>query len=228
VHGIDRHLHDLLEAAVGEPPHRVTAETVRRRVIKRRVVECAAIAVAVAVIAAIIPVGLAALNLGPEPPASIAMARIFTSRQYGYTEALPAGWWSDRSATQRWDGNGAPGDRSSVVDLFAGPGGVKAWVYAAPTKENLAAYAITTARAAAATAHSCQAVPQTNRAITISGAPARVLAMQCPPGSRFLAEIAVTILNGTAFVFGSQYPSATAPGDRAAFRKFLAGIQFRR
>jgi hypothetical protein len=227
VHGIDRHLRDLLEAAVGEPPHRVTAEIVRRRVIKRRVVECTAIAVAVAVIAAIIPVGLAALNRRPGPPASIAMARIFTSRQYGYTEALPAGWWSNRPATQRWDGNGAPADRSSVVDLFAGPGGVKAWVYAAPTKENLAAYAITTARAAA-TAHPCQAVPQTNQAITISGAPARVLAMQCPPGSRFLVEIAVTILNGTAFVFSSQYSSAPAPGDRAAFRKFLAGIQFRR
>ena len=226
MNGMDWHLRDLLEAAAGEPPHRVTAKTVRRRVIRRRLLECAAIAVAVAVIAAIIPVGLSALNRGSGQSASTAMAQIFTSRQYGYSEALPAGWWSNGPATQRWDGKGSPGDRSSVVDLFAGPGGVKAWAYAAPTKENLAAYAITTARAA--TARPCQAIPHTNQAITIGGAPARALTMQCPPGGRFLVEIAVTILQGTAFVFGSQYPSATAPGGRAAFRKFLAGIRFRR
>ena len=37
--------------------------------------------------------------------------------------------------------------------------------------------------------------------ITIGGAPARLLAFQCPAGSGFLVEIAVTIHDGTTFVF---------------------------
>jgi hypothetical protein len=130
-------------------------------------------------------------------------------------------------ATQQWNGKGAPGEQDSVVDLFYGPGGVEAWAFAAPTKENLAAYARATIRAAAA-AHPCPAVPQTDQAITIGGAPARLLSMQCPAGSGFLVELAVTVRDGTAFVFASQHPPGTPvdkPADRAAFRKFLAGIQ---
>ena len=60
------------------------------------------------------------------PPA----ARTFTSRHYGYTEALPAGWSSAVQATQQWDGTGSPGDQDSVVDLFQGPGGIEAWALA--------------------------------------------------------------------------------------------------
>jgi hypothetical protein len=124
---------------------------------------------------------------------------------------------------------GAPGDDDSVVDLFHGPGGVEAWAIAAPTTENLAAYTRTTTRAAAA-AHPCPATPQTDQAITIGGAPAQLLGMQCPPGSGFLVELAVTTHDGTAFVFASQNPSGTGSqsADRAAFRKFLASIRFQR
>ena len=157
-----------------------------------------------------------------------AAARIFTSRHYGYTETLPAGWTGGQ-ATQQWNGTGAPGDEDSVVDLFQGPGGVEAWAIAAPTQENLAAYARATIRAAAA-AHPCPATPQTDQAITVGGASARLLSMQCPPGSGFLVETAVTIHDGTAFVFASQNPSGTGSNsaDRAAFRTFLASIQFQR
>jgi len=157
-----------------------------------------------------------------------AAARIFTSRHYRYTEALPAGWTGGQ-ATQQWNGTGAPGDDDSVVDLFQGPGGLEAWAIAAPTKENLAAYTRTTTRAAAA-AHPCPATPQTDQAITIGGAPAQLLSMQCPPGSGFLVELAVTTHDGTAFVFASQNPSGTGSqsADRAAFRKFLASIRFQR
>ena len=172
----------------------------------------------------------AAPTRSPAPAASTpAAARIFTSRHYGYTGALPAGW-TGTQATQQWDGTGAPGGEDSVVDLFQGPGGVEAWALAAPTKENLAAYTRTTTRAAAA-AHPCPAVPQTDQAITIGGTPARLLSMQCPPGSGFLVELAVTIQDGTGFVFTSQNPSGATAGqgtDRAAFRKFLAGIGFQR
>jgi len=157
-----------------------------------------------------------------------AAARIFASQHYGYTEALPAGWTGGQ-ATQQWNGMGAPGDDDSVVDLFHGPGGVEAWAIAAPTKENLAAYARATIRGAAA-AHPCPATPQTDQAITISGAPARLLSMQCPPGSGFLVETAVTVHDRTAFVFASQNPSGTGNHrtDRAAFREFLASIRFQR
>jgi hypothetical protein len=157
-----------------------------------------------------------------------AAARLFTSRHYGYTEALPAGWTGGQ-ATQQWDGSGAPGDDDSVVDLFQGPGGVEAWAIAAPTTENLSAYTRTTTRASAA-AHPCPATPQTDQAITIGGVPARLLGMQCPPGSGFLVELAVSIHDGTAFVFGSQNPSGTGgqSADRAAFGEFLAGIRLKR
>jgi hypothetical protein len=83
------------------------------------------------------------------------------------------------------------------------------------------------ARAAAAV-HPCPAIPQANQAITIGGVPARLLSMHCPPHSGFLVELAVTIHHGTAFVFASQNPTGTTAGDRAAFRKFLAGIRFQR
>ena len=156
-----------------------------------------------------------------------AAARIFTSRHYGYTETLPPGWASAAQATQRWDGKGAPGFEDSVVDLFQGPSGVQAWALAAPTKESLAAYTSATIRAARA-AHP-SSPPQSNRAITIGGAPARLLTVIAPAGSGFLVEIAVTVHHGTAFVFASQNPTGITPtdqpADRAAFRNFLAGIR---
>jgi hypothetical protein len=114
------------------------------------------------------------------------------------------------------------------VDLFHGPGGVQAWAYAAPTRKSLESYATAVIRGARA-AHPC-APPQTSQAIRIGGAPARLLGMQCAAGSGFLVEIAVTVHNGTGFVFASQpAPGATTATDRAteraAFRNFLAGIR---
>ena len=174
----------------------------------------------------IIPVGVGALGRAPGPSTSHARARTFTSRHYGYTETLPTGWYSVRPATQQWNGKGAPGFDSPVIDLFTGPGSLEAWADAAPTKENLAAYTSATIRASRA-GHPCSA-PLTDRAITIGGAPARLLGMHCPPRSGFLVQIAVTVHHGTAFVFASQNPTGTTPGDRTAFRKFLAGIRLQR
>ena len=229
MNGMDRQLRGLLEAAAGEPPHRVTAEAVRRKVIRRRVVEFAAGAVAVAAIAVIIPLGIGALGRGPGRSTNVATPQIFTSRHYGYTEALPARWRLITQATQRWNGRGAPGYDSPVVDLFLGPGGVEAWADAAPTTKSLQSYMAATIRASRA-AHPCSP-PQTDQAITIGGAPARLVSMQCPAGSGFLVEIAVTVHDGTAFLFASQHPPGTPvhkSADRAAFRNFLAGIRLRR
>jgi len=135
-----------------------------------------------------------------------AAARIFSSRHYGYTEALPTGWTGGQ-VRRKWNGTGARSDDDSVVDLFQGPDGVEAWAIAAPTKENLAAYTRTTTRAAAA--HPCPATPQTDQVMTISGAPVQLVGMQCPPGSGFLVQLAVTVHDGTAFVFAFQNPSGT-------------------
>jgi len=162
----------------------------------------------------------------PAAASTPAAPRTFTSRHYGYAGALPAGWSSDVQATHQWNGQGAPGDDDSVVDLFSGPGGVEAWAMAAPTKQSLAAYTTATTRASAA-AHPCPATPQTDQAITIDGEPARLLNMQCPAGSGFLVEIVTTIHDGTAYVFTSQNPTGSGDqnADRAAFRKFLAGVR---
>ena len=224
MNGMDRQLRDLLEAAAGEPPRRVSVEAVHRRVIRRRVVEVAAGAVALAAIAALIPVGIGALGRGPGPSTTgPAAARMVTSGHYGYTETLPAGWRLGRQATRQWNGTGGPGYDRPVVDLFAGPRGVQAWAYAAPTKKRLQSYTSAVIRAARA-AHPC-APPQTDQAIRIGGAPARLAGMQCPAGSGFPVEIAVTVHNGTGFVFASQPAPGTTRADQPAFRKFLAGIR---
>ena len=120
--------------------------------------------------------------------------------------------------------NGFPRRPGPVTDLFLGPDSLEAWAVAAPTKENLAAYTRTVIQASAAV-HHCPAVPPPSQAITISGAPARLLAFQCPARSGFLVEIAVTVQDGTAVVFASQNPTGTKVTDRAAFREFLAGIR---
>jgi hypothetical protein len=229
VNGMDRQLRDLLAAAAGEPPHRVSAEAVRRRVIRRRVAELTAGAVALAAIAALIPVGIGALGRAPAP-SHPGPSRMVTSRHYGYTETLPAGWRLARQATRPWNGKGGPGYDRPVVDLFIGPSQIQAWAIAAPTKQTLAAYTARIIRHARA-AHPCSP-PQTDQAITIGGTPARLLGMQCPARSGFLVQFAVTVRNGTGFAFTSQNPTATTPADRAtdraAFGKFLAGIRLRR
>jgi hypothetical protein len=223
---MDRHLRELLNAAAGEPPHRVSAEAVHRRVVRRRVAEFAAGAAAVAVMAVIVPVGIGALGHASAPSTgSHAAARMVTSRHYGYTEALPARWRLVSQATRPWNGRGGPGYDTPVVDLFAGPRGVQAWALATPTRQNLAGYTTTVIRASRA-AHPCSP-PQSTQAITIGGAPARLVGMTCPAGSGFPVEIAVTIHNGTGFVFASQPAPGTtgAAQPAAAFRTFLAGIR---
>lgn len=57
-------LRDLLDAAVGEPPHHVTVEAVRRRVVRRRVMETATGAACLAVMAGL-GVAIAGQVLGP-------------------------------------------------------------------------------------------------------------------------------------------------------------------
>ena len=147
----------------------------------------------------------------------------FSSQHYGYTAALPAGWASSHQAGQQWDGTGSPGYEESGVDLFTGPNSIIAWAFATASPESLAAYTKATAQAAA-TAHQCPAVPETDQAITTGGAPARLLSMHC---QGLPVQMAITIHAGKAIVFVSEQPSGTR-ADRVAFRRFLAGIRFQR
>ena len=172
--------------------------------------------------------GTSAAPAAPAASTSAAVG-IFRSHYYGYGEALPAGWYSTGQATQRWDGTSTPDDADTFVDLFIGPGRVEAWVVAAPTRASLAGFTAAIMRAASA-AHPCPATPPTNQAIEIGGAPARLLSMQCPPGSGFFVELATVVDNGTGFLFTSLNRSArpSPSADRVAFRKFLGGIRLQR
>jgi hypothetical protein len=73
-------LRALLEAAVGEPPHRVTVAAVRRRVVRRRVTEAVGGAAAVVVIAGL---GVtAAVQLSGAGPGSTTTSRAGAPRYY--------------------------------------------------------------------------------------------------------------------------------------------------
>jgi hypothetical protein len=145
----------------------------------------------------------------------------FSSQYYGYTAALPAGW-SGKQAGYQWAGAGSPGFEDDDVDLFSGPNGISAMAFGAASSESLAAYTRATVQAAAAE-HQCPAAPAA-QAITLGGAPARLLSMQCQ-GLRI--ETAITTHAGKALVFVSQLPSGTK-SDRAVFSRFLDGIRFQR
>lgn len=67
MNGMGNQLRDLLETAVGEPPRRVTVETVRRRVVRRRLLETAGM-VAVALVVAGIGVAAAFRVSGANAP----------------------------------------------------------------------------------------------------------------------------------------------------------------
>lgn len=91
--GMDaRQLRDLLEAAVGEPPHRVTVAAVRRRLIRRRVMEAVAVAAVVVLIAG---VGVAAARVfgastaGPSAISRAGPLRYYVQQSFGLGKLPP-------------------------------------------------------------------------------------------------------------------------------------------
>jgi hypothetical protein len=149
-------------------------------------------------------------------------ARVFSSRLYGYTVALPAGWSADPG--QRWGGTGAPGP----VDVFRGRPYIAAWAFAVPRPANPAAWAAAITRTTAQLP--CPAAPQTSQAITIAGVPARLIGMRCPARGGVLMLTAVTTGGQSALVVtfeDSSGISSAERADRAAFAEFLAGIRLR-
>jgi hypothetical protein len=71
----------------------------------------------------------------------------------------------------------SPSFEDSDVDLFTGPNGIVVMGYGTATPQSLAAYTKATVQAAAA--HQCPAVPASDQAITVGGAPARLLSTRC-------------------------------------------------
>ena len=152
-----------------------------------------------------------------------AAARVFSSRLYGYTIALPAGWSAQPG--QRWGGTGAPGP----VDVFRGQPYVAAWAFAVPRPARPVAYATAITRTAAQLP--CPAAVLTSQAVTIGGVAARLIGMSCPSqGGVFMLTAAATH-NQTALVVvfeDSSGVKAAEHADRAVFRALLASIRFRR
>lgn len=166
------------------------------------------------------PPGAPATQSRPSGASAPAAAHMFSSRLYGYTAALPAGWSAQPG--QRWAG--APGP----VDVFRGQPDVAAWAFAVPRPANPAAYATAITRTAAQLP--CPAASETSQAAAIGGVPARLIGMRCPAQGGVLMLTAVTTRGQSALVVmfeDSSGISSAERADRAAFREFLAGIRLR-
>lgn len=157
-------------------------------------------------------------SVAPEPTT-------FTSKAYGYTATVPAGWTS-RQAYEPWDGEWELDGQSVMVDLIGQPAessGV--WAAAARTKRDLAAdarYAIVW------NAHyhgdTCPH-PPTRTHVTVGGRPGVLLAYNCG----ILVNQVVTVNRGIQywFVFVDQSVArATDPTDHATFMKILRSVRF--
>jgi hypothetical protein len=147
---------------------------------------------------------------------------VFSSRLYGYTVALPAGWAADPG--QHWSAPGAPGP----VDVFRGRPYVAAWAFAVPWPASPVAYATAITRTAAQLP--CPAAPQTSQPAVIGGAPAWVIGIRCPAQGGVLMLTAVTAGGQSALVITFEDPSGISSAeraDRAAFAELLAGVRLR-
>jgi len=149
----------------------------------------------------------------------------FTSKIYGYSLTVPAGW-TGVQASAAWDGNRAPGHEVPQADQFIGPAAASSWAYAAPTTKDLAGYVKERIAANAADhAATCPATPDAEDPIEVGGAPATLLAWNCG----ILINGAVTVYNGTGYLFGFRDPAvhaATNAADRAAFLQLLHSVRF--
>jgi hypothetical protein len=158
---------------------------------------------------------------------TLTASRIFSSRLYGYTVALPAGW-SGTQAVTRTAGTVALGFDDGSVDLFHGPPNVVAWAFAVPPVPTLTAYATATARAAAELA--CQPVTPAGQQITIAGVRATMLGTHCPSPGGYYVLTAIPTRQRAAMVFAFEDSSgdlAAEHADRVAFTEFLTSIRFK-
>jgi hypothetical protein len=161
----------------------------------------------------------AAQSIPPKPTT-------FSSKAYGYSLTVPAGW-SSRQAFAKWDGESELDGDSALVDLLGHPGESKGvWAAAARSPRNLTA---DTTFAIIWNHHyhgdTCQRPPTRSR-VTVGGRPGVLLAYNCG----ILVNQAVTVRHGVEywFVFVDRgVPAATDPPDRAMFLDILRSVRFR-
>ncbi|MEA2538050.1 MAG: hypothetical protein QOF11_2284 [Chloroflexota bacterium] len=149
----------------------------------------------------------------------------FTSKTYGYSLTVPAGW-TVMQASAAWDGKGAPFHDVPEADQFVGPAAASAWFFGAPTTKDLKAK-VNESIAANAASHgnTCPAVPDVQDPIQIGSEPGVLLGYNCG----ILINSGITVHKGIAYLFGFRDPAvhaATDPADRAAFLELLKSVQF--
>jgi hypothetical protein len=159
------------------------------------------------------------------PPSAEATPSTFTSMQYGYTVAVPAGW-SSLAATARWDGVAGVKSDSPEVDSWISRAEPGSWGSAAAYAKDLASY---TTKAIADTSKyhgdTCTAPPEAKDVITIGGEAGTLLSYNCG----ILINIGVTVHKGIGYTFGFRDPAvqaATDPADRAIFTDLLKSVRF--
>lgn len=199
--GMDRRLRDLLDAAAGEPPHRVSVAAVRRRVKRRRVMEYVAGAAAVALVAVAVSIGTGASGHGP--PASAAAV---TRGRVSVGSASPAS---------------TPSPTAAAGTVLAGCGAANPGAVGSGWQSGLKAGPLYfTPRAAAISArHSVRtrAGPPQLYAVVVVIAGLR-------PGSAVVVRPAPAAVPYLRFLFGPQ--DSLNPGTRYTMRSGESGVTF--
>ncbi|HEX2755679.1 MAG TPA: hypothetical protein VHM48_09460 [Candidatus Limnocylindrales bacterium] len=158
-------------------------------------------------------------------PSAAASPTVFTSKTYGYSVMLPAGW-TGVQATAVWNGTGAPGSDTPEGDRFLGPAAPSSWALVTPKSKDLAGYAKEWVDATAKYhGDTCTAPPEAVDPIMIGSEPATLLSFNCG----ILINGAVTVHKGIGYQFGFRDPSvqaATDPADRMTFLELLRSVQF--
>jgi hypothetical protein len=157
--------------------------------------------------------------------ATSATPTAFTSKTYGYSLTVPAGWTTGQ-AFMAWDGKGMPAHNVAEADKFVSPNTASSWLLSAPTTKDLAGL-VKQAITANATDHgdTCPPVPDSQEPIKIGSEPAALLSYDCG----ILINVAVTVHDDVAYMFGFRDPAihaATDPADRAAFLALLESVKF--
>jgi len=157
-------------------------------------------------------------------PTAPAQPVTFTSPLYGYTITLPHGW-STTPAAFKWDGIGAPGHDSSMVDQFSAGLGASLFAFAAPTRLDLAGYANDViGRNARYHGDTCPPAPEVNEATTVGGVAAAFLGWNCG----ILINIVATVDGGIGYQFVMRDPAvqqATDANDRKLLDDMLATVK---
>lgn len=149
----------------------------------------------------------------------------FTSKTYGYSLTVPAGWTATE-ASSKWDGNGMPGHLEPEDDLFNSPTGQIAWGIAAPTTKDLPGYVADRIAANYADhGDTCPAAPAVQEPIEVGGQAGSFVAWDCG----LLINLAVTAHKGTGYQFvlrDQNVHAATDAADRAVFAALLRSVRF--